>query len=174
MSMRMEIIDRGPIDTGRPWTGWTVLAAFVISFAVVFAVNGLMVYYALSTFSGEQEASPYEHGLAYDRDIAAAHAQDARGWHVDISARRPAPGAPADIVADLRDAAGQPIKGLSVVATLEFPADKAFDKRAALTEAAPGEYRAAAPLRPGQWDLVVEASQDGERRFRSRNRVDLP
>ena len=43
MSMRMEIIDRGAIDTGRPWTGWTVLAAFVISFAVVFAVNGLMV-----------------------------------------------------------------------------------------------------------------------------------
>jgi len=174
MSMRMDIIDQSTTDKGRPWTGWTVLAAFIISFGVVFAVNGLMVYYALSTFSGEEEASPYEHGLAYDRDIAAAHAQDARGWRVDVSARRPAPGAPADIIADLRDAAGQPIKGLNGVATLEFPADKAFDKRASLAESAPGEYRASAALRAGQWDLVIEASDNGERRFRSRNRVDLP
>ncbi len=41
-----------------------------------------MAYYAISTFRGETDPSPYEHGLAYEKDIVAARAQAARGWNV--------------------------------------------------------------------------------------------
>ena len=37
---------------------WIVLAALVMFFGPIFVANGALVYYALSTFSGEQEASP--------------------------------------------------------------------------------------------------------------------
>jgi nitrogen fixation protein FixH len=79
-------------------------------------------YYALSTFSGEQEASPYEHGLAYDRDIESARQQDARGWNVALGVQRAEPGAPASIAVGIRDANNEALAGLEVSAGLEFPA----------------------------------------------------
>src|SRR5271169_5052217 len=113
----------------RRGTEWIVLAALVMFFGTVFTANGALVYYALSTFSGEQEASPYEHGLAYDKDIDAARAQDSRGWNVTLSARRIAPDARASIAVVLRDANGEALQGLEVSASVEFPTDKHFDRR---------------------------------------------
>ena len=52
--------------------GWMVLATLVAFFGTIFVANGSLVYYALSTFSGDRRRDPYEHGLAYDKDIAAA------------------------------------------------------------------------------------------------------
>ena len=51
--------DRPP----RRWTGWTVLFALLGFFGVIFAVNGLMVYEALSTLSGVDTDSAYQAGL---------------------------------------------------------------------------------------------------------------
>jgi nitrogen fixation protein FixH len=160
-------------EGGRRFTGWMALASIVGFFATIFIANGSLVYYALSTFSGEEEASPYEHGLAYDKDIAAAHEQDARQWRVSVSALRATPGALARIAVVMRDAQDHPLQGLIVNATIEYPADKKLDRHATLSEAAPGDYRAETPLGAGQWDLIIEAQRDGERLFRSRNRIVL-
>jgi nitrogen fixation protein FixH len=142
-------------------------------FGTVICANGALVYYALSTFSGEQEASPYEHGLAYDKDIAAALEQDARGWRVSVDALRSDAGPQSLIDVTMRDSRDQPLRGLAVTATLQFPADKKLDRRVALIEFSPGEYRADAHVQPGQWELVIDARQSGERVFRSRNRIIL-
>ncbi len=75
-------------DKGRPLTGWMVLAMLLAFFGVIGSVNAVMVYSALSTFSGEVEAHPYEHGIAYNREIASAREQAARGWKVDASLER--------------------------------------------------------------------------------------
>jgi len=158
----------------RRGTGWIVLAALLLFFGAVFVANGALVYYALSTFSGEQEASPYEHGLAYERDIEFAHAQDARGWNVTLGVLRADPGAPASIAVAMRDANNAALEGLQVSASLEFPPDKHLDRHVVLAEIRSGEYLADLPLRAGQWDVVVEASRNGERLFRTRNRVTLP
>ena len=157
----------------RRSTEWIVLAALVMFFGTIFVANGALVYYALSTFSGEQEASPYEHGLAYDRDIESARQQDARGWNVTLGVQRAEPGAPASIAVGMRDANNEALEGLEVSAGLEFPTDKRFDRRIGLIETGPGEYLADLPLRAGQWDVVIEAKREGERLFRSRNRVTL-
>lgn len=171
--MPAKAIDDLPPRGARPFTGLKALLAFVGFFAVTFSANGALVYYALSTFSGEQEASPYEHGLAYDTDIGAAREQDARRWRVSVDALRSHPGDPALIDVKMQDADDRPLQGLAVKATMEYPADKKLDRQAILSEAVPGEYRADAPLPAGQWDLVIEASRGGERLFRSRNRIVL-
>jgi nitrogen fixation protein FixH len=147
-------------DDRRRLTGWTV-----------FLANASLVYFALSTFSGEQEASPYEHGLAYDKDIAAARVQDAKAWRVTVLVERQPMSRSALIDVVFRRADGQPIDGLNVEAALAFPTDKQFDRIVALGEANHGEYAAEAPLRDGQWDVTVTASRAGEPQFRSHNRV---
>lgn len=161
------------VDRGTRFTGWMALAILAGFFGTIFFANGSLVYYALSTFSGEEEASPYEHGLAYDKDIAAAREQDARQWRVSINALRPQRGAPASVEVAMRDADDKPLQGLTVNATFEFPTDKELDKHAVLKEGAPGEYRAVTSLQEGQWDLIIEARRDGARLFRSRNRINL-
>ncbi|MGO8798159.1 MAG: FixH family protein [Roseiarcus sp.] len=173
MDLRMELSDAPSIDEGRRFTGWMALAILAVFFGTIFCANGSLVYYAISTFSGEQETSPYERGLAYDKEIAAARAQDARAWRVSVNALHFEAGAPALIDITMHDADDQPIQGLAVTAALEFPADKKLDRRTVVNEAEPGDYRADAAMRPGQWDLVIEARRDGERLFRSRNRIVL-
>ena len=54
------------IGPSAPLNGWMVLAMLGGFFAVVFAVNGLMAYDAISTFRGEVAPHPYEDGLAYN------------------------------------------------------------------------------------------------------------
>ena len=73
----------------------------------------------------------------------------------------------------IRDANNEALSGLQVSAGLEFPTDKHLDRRIGLIETGPGEYLADLPLRAGQWDVVIEAKREGERLFRSRNRVKL-
>ena len=63
------------------WIPW----AFVGGFAVVFAVNALMIYYALSTFTGVTVTHAYERGRGYDQVLAEAARQDALGWRAAVT-----------------------------------------------------------------------------------------
>ena len=159
-------------DSGRPLTGWGVLGILIVGFGVMFAVNGLMAYYAVSTFRGETEASPYAHGLAYQKDIEAAKAQAALGWDVSAHVARDAEGAAA-VEIRMRDAAAAPLQGLAVTSRLVSPADVKLDAALALAETAPGVYSGRTRASPGQWDLEIEAGRDGTRLFRSTNRLTL-
>jgi nitrogen fixation protein FixH len=164
-----EASDHAP---GRPLTGWRTLGIAVACFGVVFAVNGYMAYSAISTFTGETEPSPYEHGLAYEKDIEAAKAQAALGWSVSGHVARDDAGAAA-IEIHMQDSAGTPVRGLSVTARLESPENVKFDTSAPLSETAPGVYEGHATAQPGQWDFLIEASQGGARVFKSENRIAL-
>jgi nitrogen fixation protein FixH len=157
-------------DKGRPLTGWMVLAMLLAFFGVVGSVNAVMVYSALSTFSGEVEAHPYEHGIAYNREIASAREQAARGWKVDASLERLSSGE-TRIAVVARDAGGADISGVELVANLASPADKKQDVPAKLQEIAPGRFEARVVVAPGARDLVLTASQGGREVFRSRSRL---
>jgi nitrogen fixation protein FixH len=157
---------------GRPLTGWTALWIAIACFGVVFAVNGLMAYYAISTFRGDADPSPYEHGLAYDKDIAAAKAQAALGWQVSEHFARDAEGE-ATIEVRMLDASGAPVAGLDVKTSFDSPADAKLDQSVALTETAAGVYSGRLKAGRGQWDVDLEAARDGARVFKSINRVAL-
>jgi len=155
----------------RQWTGRTVFGCLLGFFGVVFAVNGVMVHQALSTFGGRETESSYQAGRMFAHETAMARAQDARQWHVDAKVTPAADDARLDI--DARDAAGRPLTGIDAAATFERPTDRRMDRDVALTESAPGHFHGSIDIPAGQWDLVIELSRHGDRQFRSKNRVIL-
>ena len=72
-----------------------------------------------------------------------------------------------------RDADGTPLPGLTATASLAHPADRRLDRDLAMTQDGPGHFRGVTGAAAGQWDLVIELSRDGTRRFRSKNRIVL-
>ena len=162
-----------PDDTReRRWTGWTVLLTLLGFFGVVFAINGVMIFAAISTMRGLDTESAYQAGRMFERDVAMAKAQDARQWQVDAKVTTtPGGGRRLDVVA--RDASGRPLGGLALSAVFERPTDRRLDQAVAVAEVSPGTFYGNSGLAAGQWDLVIELSRQGEEMFRSRNRVVL-
>jgi nitrogen fixation protein FixH len=137
----------------------------------VIGVNLIMMRLAIQTLPGTDVDSAYSASLAYEKEIAAAHDQNARNWKVDANIRRgPDGGATLEVAA--RDGSGKPVSGLKFHGRLERPTDRRADLPVTLAETGIGIYRGSAPLiAPGQWDLVLEGDAAGERMFLSKNRV---
>jgi nitrogen fixation protein FixH len=152
--------------TRAPLTGGKVLLILVAFFGTVFAVNGLLTYDALSTFRGEVVDNPYEAGLAYNNQIAAADAQSERHWKVDVTLA-------GGVRAIFRDAQGRAIEGLSVSGVFAAPADMKRDRSFAMRDMGKGAYVGGQSPPSGVWDLQLEAARDGKVLFRSNNRVAL-
>ena len=62
----------------RPWNGFHILASLILFFGIVFSVNGLFIFKAVTTFRGEDE--PKSHLQASPNDIAGTsrHSGEAR------------------------------------------------------------------------------------------------
>ena len=174
MSMRdlQRQTDEEGTAPGRRLTGRMVLLCLVGFFGVVFGVNGILVHEALSTFGGVDTDSAYQAGRMYEQDVAMAKAQDARRWRVEAKVT-PMPGGARRVDVVARDAAGQPLPGMTLSAVFERPIDRRLDRGIAVTEDLPGHFHGSAEIASGQWDLVIELSRQGDRLFRSRNRVVL-
>ena len=156
------------LRTGGELTGWKVLLILAGGFGVVFAVNGLMAYDAISTFRGEVVDNPYEVGLEYNSQIAAAAAQSERHWRVAVTL---ADGATR---ATFLDAEGRPLDGLKVTGVFAAPADMKRDRAFALRETAPGLYVGEAAPLSGVWDFELTARRGEATLFRSRSRMKFP
>ena len=165
---RKEARSREP----RQLTGGMVLALLLAFFGVVFAVNGVLVHKALSTFAGVETDSAYNAGQFFEREVARAEAQDARHWRIAGEVTRGADGsALLDIVA--RDADGAALAGLDALVTFERPTDRRLDRTMTVSADGAGHFRGRASIAAGQWDLVIELRRQGERQFRSVNRIVL-
>ncbi len=163
--------ERGEARPPRQWTGRMVFLCLLGFFGTVFAVNGVLIHEALSTFGGLETESSYKAGRMFEQEVALARSQDARHWRVDATLTPSGDGARLDV--DARDAAGRPLTGMDATATFERPTDRRLDRDIAVTETTPGRFRGSAALAAGQWDLVIELSRHGERQFRSVNRIVL-
>lgn len=163
--------------------GWWYPWIFVAGFAVVLSVNATMIYFATSTFNGLETADPYEKGVAYNKEIAAADAQAALGWSGDfaVTGVRPAKngeGRQAAVRLKVQSADGSPVDGLTVIAELRRPTQAGMDQKIDLLPSAPGEYAAvvAVPL-PGLWDVRIVSSRaagtPNEQVFRLNSRLEL-
>lgn len=170
--IRASIVTRRGGSGEKEVTGWTVFICLVAFFAVVAAVNAVMMTAAITTFGGVETASSYQAGLAFARETSAVQAQARLGWQVAVSPR-PDGGATPVIEIVARDPANAPLAGLTVSGRLSHPMDKRADRVLAWREVATGVFRADSGRAVGQWDLVIEISQDGDLKFRSRNRLAL-
>lgn len=149
--------------------GRKVLAWLLGFFAVVMAVNGAFLFFALRTHPGIESADAYRRGLDYNSTIAAAERQRALGWTGAVGYDG------GTLRATIVDPAGRPVTGLAVAANFRRPVVQGSDVTADLAERPDGAYAAAVtlPLK-GQWDAIVEARRrDGTRfAFERRIRVD--
>lgn len=150
---------------GRPMTGRTVLMWFLGFFGIVFAANFVLVREALSTFGGVETESSYQAGLEFRRESEAAALQAARHWKVEAQLQQ------GVIEVSARDAAGLPIAGAELALSLHHPTNRRYDETLSPEPAGAGLWRASDAIAPGQWELVIELSRDGERQFRSTNRI---
>ena len=153
-------------------TGRMVFVCLVAFFGIITAVNAVMIRAAVSTFGGVETESAYQAGLAFAQETAQVAAQDARHWHVEAHTSRAADGAIL-VEVSAKDADDRPLAGLQATARLVHPTDRRADRVVAIGERGTGQFQGTAMALAGQWDLVIELSQDGTAVFRSKNRIYL-
>jgi nitrogen fixation protein FixH len=152
-------------------TGRFVLVCIVGFFLMVALVNAVMIRFAVATFGGVEIESAYKAGLAFKVETAAAVAQAARGWKVDV---RLEPGGEGVVVhVTVRDQAGLAVPHLAAEIDLAHPADKRRDVAMTVSEQSAGVFRATAQA-GGRRTLVITLARDGERLFRSVERIVVP
>ena len=159
-------------DRPRELTGRAVLMWFIAFFGVVFAINGIMVKAATSTFGGVETQSSYKAGLQFEQEATRARAQDDLHWRVEGRVARTAAG-DAALDVSVRDALGKPVAGITAEARLAHPADERLDHDIVLTSADAGVFHGDTQAQPGRWDLIVDLYRGGERVFRSRSEIVL-
>lgn len=156
---------------GRPLTGRSVLIMLLAFFGVMLAVNFYMARAAIGTHPGLDHRNAYEAGVAYNKEIEAAKAQNALGWSVGLS--RAKKGAATEVIASVKDKAGQPVTGLEAALHFDHPSSSRLDKDVAAPAIADGTYAGAAELTPGHWQVKVEFKRNGETVFRSKNTLSV-
>ncbi len=150
-------------------TGRHVLAILGAFFFVMFAANGALIYFALHTLHGSELENPYDASQAFNRRIAEARAQDQRGWTANVMTR--AEGSGERVMVEFRDRRGTPISDLTVTVRFEHPFDAAKDRQTTLASDGLNYEGVAAPVAPGRWTLVIDASRGAEHMFRSENKL---
>ncbi|MEM9027679.1 MAG: FixH family protein [Pseudomonadota bacterium] len=143
-------------------TGRHVLFAMLGFFGVIFAVNGVFLYFALKSYTGVVAVEPYRKGLAYNDRLVADARQKALGWSHTISL-----GSDGAVRVDLRDRESRPVTGLALTATIGRASTSAHDLTVSLIEQEGGVYRANTPPRAaGSWLVTLGGSRtnsSGER-----------
>lgn len=165
-------MNANPAARPREITGRTVLVCFVAFFALIAAVNAVMIRFAVTTFAGTETDSAYRAGLAYNGEEAAANTQDALRWTVDGAFARDAAGE-AVLTIDVKDARRAPVTGVEVSARLAHPLNSRLDRRFVLNRTATGAYRGSTDAEPGKWTLTLEVTRDQARLYRSVSRLVL-
>ena len=159
-------------DRGFRLKGWHVLAITVGFFALVMTVDVVMAVLAVKTFSGVQTEKPYESGLAFNKEIANANAQNARHWTVTENLVRNADGF-VTLKSTFKDDKGLAIGGLDITTTLKAPMDAKRDQVIVLNDRGGGLYDGTVEASAGQWDIETVAKQNNDVIYRSVNRVIL-
>lgn len=150
--MSPTVLPTAPRETGGI-KGSHVLVSFLAFFGIIFAVNGSMIYRAVSTNSGLVANEPYHKGLHYNDRIAASERQALLNWTEGASLDRD-----GRLTISLDNEAGAPVQGLVINAVVGRPSTNRADIPLKLKEVAPGRYEASAgALDGGAWLLAFEA-----------------
>ncbi|GAB2178736.1 FixH family protein [Dongia sp. agr-C8] len=122
----------------------------------VVVVNGVMIFFAQSTFSGLDTTKAYQQGIEYNAILKEAAASAALGWTAKTTVT-PATGG-RHLAVTITDKAGRPVQGLTVAAHLVRPVSTAFDQRLTLRSEGAGIYGADVILPAnGSWELRLSA-----------------
>ncbi|MFQ3623709.1 MAG: FixH family protein [Acetobacteraceae bacterium] len=152
------------------WIPWT----FAALMGVVVAVNAVMVWFALSTFTGTTVDRSFERGRLYNTVIAEAERQRAIGWRFDLAYEHGVDERGRLIVL-ARDQRGEPLDRLAFEAIAVRPLERPQPIPLALVETARGRYVAELTLpRRGQWELHLAARRGEVGPVEVRERIVVP
>lgn len=155
-----------------PLSGRAVLMWLGGFFAIVIAVNATFITMSVKTFSGEDEQKPYLQGMEYNDTLARRAEQHKLGWRGEIGVTRLADGV-VRIAVTVKDAAGRPLRGLTLAAELRHPSDERRDHELSLHETAPGFYQGDVPqVAAGHWEVLVSGKSGGP--FEANRRLWVP
>jgi len=133
--------------------GWYIPWLFVAFFAVVVSVNGVMLYFATSTFNGLQTEDHFLKGINYNKDLAGQKAQEERAWKVDLAFASEEAGK-GRVSLTLHDKYGNLLQGAKVRMKFIRPTMQGYDRTVEPEYAGDGRYVAALDLPlSGVWDL---------------------
>ncbi len=151
------------MNAPRPITGRTVLIGFIAFFGVIFAVNGVFVYFALDSWPGLRFEKAYERGLNYNRVLSDADKQAELKWKSAVNIEPNGSGNHL-VSVHLTEAAGNPITGKRVLINLSRPTHAGSDTALEMKASAPGRYEAIHRFSAaGRWHAAVSAQgNDGE------------
>ena len=162
----------GRTDLTRPLTGRSVIVILGIFFGVMFIANGALIYAALSTLHGEETGEL----LRRQPGLQPADRRRARPERARLGRqRRHPPGRRRRarrrrLPRPRRRADRRPRGAGAFRPSLRPSAPTARRCCASDGEAYEG---VAGPLHAGRWTLVIEASQDGQVKFTSDNKITL-
>ncbi|MEQ3747329.1 MAG: FixH family protein [Henriciella sp.] len=129
-------------------TGWHVLFIMLGFFGVVFAVNGVFLYHAITSFPGEDVKKSYVQGLNYNQTLNARAAEAALGWKAQMGVQDDA------LIVRLQDAKDMPLTGYTVIVEARRLTNDAEDHVLTLNAESEGTYSVAtSELSEGQWRL---------------------
>jgi nitrogen fixation protein FixH len=133
---------------------------FVGGFALVVAVNAVMVWFAVGSFAGLYTQKPRDRGLQYNKVLAEQQRRDALGWRVEArwlpDSRR--------LEIDVFDAAGQPLAPTRLSAELVRPVEKRAPVGVAMAANDIGRFAGSVELpERGNWDLDIVVERGGDR-----------
>lgn len=133
---------------------------FVAGFAIVVAVNGIMIWLAVGSFSGLYTPKPRDRGLHFNDVVAAQQARDTLGWRIDAAWRSESQR--LELALSGRD--GTPLDGTRVTVELVRPAEKRPPLAIAMATVGVGQHAGyiALPAR-GNWDVDIVVERDGQR-----------
>ncbi len=138
---------------------WHALVWFLGFFGFMFAVNGIFLWTAITTFPGEDVEKSYLTGLDYNREIARKARQAEEGWGAEIGLAGQAPN--LEIRVRLTQSDGSVLPAAATSLQLRHPADRNLDRTLELTPAGGGEYTAPADdLSSGIWTVQFSADVD--------------
>ena len=156
----------------RPLTGRRVLAIFAAGFGVVFAVNAVFVFLALTSWTGLDTEEAYVKGLKYEETLARAEAQKALGWSMDWVLTEELGG--RVFAVRLHDKRRLPVFGVTLTAELRRPTHEREDVSFVLAPHGDGVFRSEAQrIAPGNWNMTVLVDKEGETVFRREDRLFL-
>jgi len=135
----------------------------------VVAVNGTMIFFAQSTFSGLDTDQAYKEGIEYNTILKESAASAALAW----SAKTAFSGTAGNrhVTVTITDKNGAPVDDLALTAHLVRPVSTAFDQFLVLRPEGRGVYGADVAMpAAGSWELRLSATA-GETNWQSMQRV---
>jgi nitrogen fixation protein FixH len=132
---------------------------FVAGFGVVIAVNSVMIWLAIGSFSGLYSGHARERGLHYNRVVAEQRSRDALHWQIDTT-WQPELGR---LQLEITGADGRPLQDARASAELVRPAEKRPPLPVVLRELGDGKFAARVDLPArGNWDLDIVVDAQGQ------------